>query len=108
MHTYDFEGRVWPLARQKGLGLVAIKVFGGVRRGAALMSRDLHDAAFRYALSLEGCATAVIGMVTRNELEENVARARNLQMLTPAARADLLGRGRQLAEDWGARFGPIE
>jgi uncharacterized protein len=28
-HTYAFEDIVWPAARQKGIGLVAMKVFGG-------------------------------------------------------------------------------
>jgi hypothetical protein len=31
VHTYGFEGRVWPFAHRKGVGLVAMKVYGGIR-----------------------------------------------------------------------------
>jgi aryl-alcohol dehydrogenase-like predicted oxidoreductase len=107
-HTYDFEGRVWPVARGRNVGLVAMKVFGGVRRGRALMPDEQLDAAFRYALSLEGCATAVIGMVSRDELQRNVERAHSFQSLTPAELTALQQTGRQLAGRWGPHFGPVE
>jgi uncharacterized protein len=30
-HIYNFENQVWPVAAAKGLGLLAMKVFGGVK-----------------------------------------------------------------------------
>jgi len=107
VNTYDFEGQVWPLARAKRVGLVAMKVFGGAGGAGARMPEERRDSAFRYALSLEGCATAVVGMASRAELWENVERARRFQPLDPAESAALAGPGRELARRWGPRFGPV-
>lgn len=109
-HIYGFEEKVWPAARERDVGLVAMKVFGGPRGGItpARMGADLHGAALRYALSLEGCATAVVGMVSGEELAENVERARAFTPLTPAERRELLAVGRELAPGWGPRFGAVE
>lgn len=110
VHTYGFERRVWPFARRKGMGLVAMKVFGGVKGGhtPALMDREHHDAALRYALSLEGCATAVVGIVSKDELDENVRRARAFTPLTESERAALLATGESLAAEWGQHLGPLD
>lgn len=108
VNTYNFEGVAWPLARERGAGLVAMKVFGGVRRGAANVPRERHDLAFRYALSLEGCATAVIGMLSDAELRQNVERARRFSPLSAEELGSLSGPGRELARHWGAHFGPVE
>lgn len=110
-YTYDFEGSVWPVAREKGVGLLAMKVFGGTMEGRAtpaLLPRHWHDRAFRYALSLEGCAAAVIGMVDRRELHENVQRARAFTPLDAAELERLADDGRRFAEDWGAHLGAVE
>ncbi len=107
--TYGFEARVWPAARQKGCGLVAMKVFGGPAEGVntpALMPRQFQDLAFRYALSLDGCASAVIGMLDRRELHENVLRARTFQPLTADERMRLEEVGPDLAVRWGEHLGP--
>src|SRR5688572_16472647 len=93
VHTYNFEGRVWPFAHRREVGLVAMKVYGGIKGAGhtpALMDSDHHEQALRYALSLEGCACAVIGMVTADELQENVERARAFTPLGDAERAELL------------------
>ena len=108
-HTYDFENQVWPFARRKGTGVVAMKVFGGIRgkgHTPSLMSREQHDQALRYALSLEGCASAVVGMISIAELEENVRRARAYMPLTDNERADLLAAGKDVALTWGEHLGP--
>jgi aryl-alcohol dehydrogenase-like predicted oxidoreductase len=110
VHTYDFENVVWPFAHRRGVGLVAMKVFGGIKDGGhtpALMPRAYHDQAVRYALSLEGCATAVIGMSSMQELEENVRRARAFQPLTGEEAEDLRAAGRIMAERWGPHLGPL-
>lgn len=110
VHTYDFEGRIWPHARAKNMGLVAMKVYGGVKGGGhtpARMAEEHHDMALRYALSLEGCATAVVGMVNKDELDENVLRARAFAPLTAEERSELLLTGRELASEWGEHLGVL-
>ncbi|MGQ0562926.1 MAG: aldo/keto reductase [Gemmatimonadota bacterium] len=108
VHTYDFEGGIWPFARRRQMGLVAMKVYGGIKGNGhtpALMDDKYHDMALRYALSLEGCASAVIGMVNVDELDENVQRARAFVPLTEAERTDLLHQGAELAAEWGEHLG---
>ena len=109
--TYGFERDVWPVAREKGTALVAMKVFGGPEVGVntpALMPRQYQDLAFRYPLSLDGCALAVIGMLDRRELHENVQRARTFQPLTPAEWDRVREIGAGLAASWGAHLGDSE
>jgi uncharacterized protein len=110
VHTYDFENRVWPFARRRGVGVVAMKVFGGIKGGGhtpALMDEHDHELALRYAWSLEGCATAVIGMISKDELDENVRRARTFTPLSDDERSAALELGKQLASEWGVHLGPL-
>ena len=110
VHTYNFEEIVWPLAQRRGVALVAMKVFGGIKGGGhtpALLPATYHEQAFRYALSLDGCATAVIGMASMQELEENVRRARGFRPLTSDEQEDLRSAGRVTAERWQAHLGPL-
>jgi predicted aldo/keto reductase-like oxidoreductase len=110
-HTYNFEKLVWPFAQRRGAGLVAMKVYGGIQGSGhtpALMPRAYHEQAFRYALSLESCATAVVGIATMQELEENVSRARGFQPLTDDEHADLQSAGREIAARWQAHLGPLD
>jgi aryl-alcohol dehydrogenase-like predicted oxidoreductase len=106
-HTYDFETKVWPLAAQKKVGLVAMKVYGGQRRDGCYMPKEHVPMALRYALSLPNVATAVIGMATKEELRQNLAWARSFQPLTAEERAKLEKLGREMATGWGAHFGPV-
>lgn len=111
VHTYNFENTIWPFAHRRGIGLVAMKVFGGINGNGhtpALMPRAYHDQALRYALSLEGCATAVIGISTMQELEENVKRARAFQPLTADEQEDLKSAGRIMADRWGPHLGVLD
>ncbi|HEX9109220.1 MAG TPA: aldo/keto reductase [Longimicrobiales bacterium] len=108
VHTYGFERSVWPLARQKGCGLLAMKVFAGPDEGGhtiARMPRQYHDLAYRYALSLEGCASAVIGMLNRRDLHENVQRARTFQPLGKEDWERVGQIGAELARKWGQHLG---
>lgn len=109
-HTYGFESAVWPAARRRNIGLVAMKVFGGPlpgTSGPALLPASLHDLAFRYTLSLEGCVTAVIGMTDREQLAQNVDRARRLTPLSPEELAELRSTGATLAREWGPHLGDV-
>ena len=110
VHTYGFEAKVWPLAHRKGLGIAAMKVYGGVNGGGhtpALLDAEHHSLALRYALSLEGCTTAVIGMVNGTELDDNVRRARAFTPLTEGELAELLATGAELARAWGPHLGSV-
>jgi aryl-alcohol dehydrogenase-like predicted oxidoreductase len=110
-YTYGFEHKVWPVARQKGVGLVAMKVFGGMGSGGNLSSSTLPvehlPLGFRYALSLPGITTAVIGMASEQELKTNVAAARAFKPLTDADRQQVERLGRTLAARWGPHFGAV-
>jgi predicted aldo/keto reductase-like oxidoreductase len=71
------------------------------------MDEKYHELALRYAWSLDGCATAVIGIISMEELDENVRRARAFMPLSDGERAAALEVGQQLASDWGAHLGPV-
>src|SRR5262249_24528068 len=84
-HIYDFEGKVGPEAARKGVGLAAMKVFGGagksgVAKGARLPD-DLKPAALRYALGLKGVSVVVVGIHDEAELKQNLAWARGYKPL---------------------------
>lgn len=74
-HTYGFETRVFPEAAKRNVGIVAMKVFGGMNHAENAMSnskmpRIHHDQGFRYALSTAGVDLAVVGMSTLEELRQ--------------------------------------
>lgn len=112
-HTYNFERHVWPLAAKARIGLIAMKVFGGELKSQknklshSRMPRKLLEAAFRYALSRPGVASAAIGMATRAELHQNIQWAKNFKPLKSGEAAQLSRIGKDLASDWGPRFGPV-
>ena len=111
-YTYGFEEKIWPVAAKKGVGLVAMKVFGGMVYSDQGMSntrmpRQHLPLAFRYALSVPRVATAVIGMSTLEELRRNVAWARQFKPLTQQERAALAPLGRRIAAKWGPHHGPV-
>ena len=112
-HTYNFEEQVLPIAARKNIGLVAMKVFGGqVKRiFSGLSNRNMPirylDIAFRYALSLPRIACSIIGMSTRDELLENVKRARTFVPITRRELATLTPIGQAMAKTWGQHFGAL-
>ena len=115
-HTYNFEEAVLPLARERGVGVVAMKVYGGALEmkydrptPSALAAHGAHDheAALNYALGLPGVATAVVGVYTGAELIQNLEWARNHTPLFAEAEAGLEKLGREIAADWGAHYGSV-
>jgi len=112
-HTYNFEEEVLPLARAQNAGVAAMKVYGGTRgmsydtpRPSALSPHD-HRQALRYALSLPGVATAVIGIFNAGELLQNVQWARDYTPLENSEKKDLDSLGRRLSSAWGPHYGPV-
>lgn len=109
-HTYNFEETVWPLAAERGIGLVGMKVYGGAgpsprQLSSRMLPTDQLDLAFRYALSLPGIACAVIGMATREEFRENLRRAKEFSALPAPEMQRLRTAGKPWAQQWGPHFG---
>ena len=116
-HTYNFEEEVLPLAAERQVGVVAMKVFGGAPNmnykkqtpSALDAAGDYdHQLAFRYALGLPGVTMAVIGMYTEEELEKNIEWVRSLEPLTIQEERRLAQRGKELAGEWGPHYGPVQ
>ncbi len=110
-HIYDFEGQVWPVAAAKGIGLLAMKVFGGVKdskmsaKGAHLPD-DLKPAGLCYALGLPGVSGVVLGMHDEEELRQALAWVRSFAPLTGEELIALEKPARELAGQWGELYGP--
>ena len=109
-HVYDFEGTVWPLAAEKQIGLVAMKVFGGSQGQGLSNSRmptERLALAARYAWSLPNVTTAVLGMATKAEIDRNLAWAKAFQPLSATEAAEAERIGRELGRQWGPVYGVV-
>lgn len=115
-NIYNFEGTVLPECRKQNVGVVAMKVYAGIKGGfpnhrrASVGCNTPHERlsqALAYALDLEGVSAAVVGPYTYEEAIENVALARRYRPLTEPERASLLAFGRELAAELGPRYGPV-
>lgn len=106
-HTYAFEDVVWASARKKGIGLVAMKVMGGGVIGCK-MPEELRQASFRWVLSQPDVATAVIGMGSLKELEQNVEWARSWKPMAKEEADDLKKKTVPLAKEWGAHLDRLD
>jgi aryl-alcohol dehydrogenase-like predicted oxidoreductase len=106
-HTYSFEDVVWPVARKKQVGLVAMKVMaGGIV--SCKMPEELRQASLRFALGVEGVAVAVVGIRTQKELEQNVQWAKDFKPLTAEESKDLKKKTVELAKQWGAHLDRLD
>jgi len=116
-YTYAFETQVLPLARKANVGVVAMKVFGGIRPGDTMenlqgppcppaIDRQYRSLAIRYVLSLPGVSVANIGCYFPNEIQEAAEMVRNFKPLTEEEQAKLVELGRDYAARWGGHFGP--
>lgn len=114
-HTYNFEERIVPRAREKGVAVVAMKVLGGVpggwagyreRRPGAFAGRH-YDMAMRYALGLPDVATMVLGIKSIEELRRAILAVRGYRPFSEAEKAEVLEEGRRLARERGEFHGPV-
>lgn len=108
-HVYNFEQNIWAKAAGQNLGLAAMKVLGGVRgqgEGTRIPKSEYADA-FRYALSVPGAVTAVVGMKSIAELEENVRYVAAARPLSPEESIALWRKGAAEARNrmWDAPYG---
>jgi aryl-alcohol dehydrogenase-like predicted oxidoreductase len=79
-----YEDELLPLARERGMGVVAMKMIRHAR-DAELRGSDL----IRYALSLPGITTGIVGLDSRAHLQENVAMTTRFRPLSEAKRSAL-------------------
>lgn len=116
VHTYDFEHKVLPAARERNMGIVGMKVFGGMQGGfeaadgsntGPMVQPRLFEQAVRYGLGIPDVATLVIGPHTLEHLREDIRMVKAYQPLPPDELESLLSVGRELAPDWGPHFGPV-
>jgi aryl-alcohol dehydrogenase-like predicted oxidoreductase len=107
--TYDFEGKVLPIARKHNVGVVAMKVMAAPQKGYGKPNpgrlADYADLAIRYSLSLPEVACAVVGVFSVDELKQNVAIAKSRKSLTKFELQRLASIGKELAQRWGAHYG---
>ncbi|MCZ6674252.1 MAG: aldo/keto reductase [Verrucomicrobia bacterium] len=80
-HTYDFEHKVWARAQEKNIGLVAMKVLGGNQDNEFRLPKEDYENAIRYALSLQGLCTAVIGINKMAHLDQLLETFRRVDAL---------------------------
>ena len=115
-HTYRFEETVLPVARKHGVGVVAMKVFGGASKKAGSypnpnappeLPLEHLERAVRYALGTPGVATANLGVHNVEQLRRNVAMVKRYKPLSPDDLADTLILGEKFAQEWGEHFGPV-
>jgi len=115
-NTYDFESKVLPECRKRNLGVVAMKVYAGIKGGfpnhskgyvGCATPKEKLEEAMAYALDLPGVHVANIGPYTVEQGIENVKFARNYTPLTDKQKAQLLAYGKELAPKLGPRYGPV-
>ena len=79
-----YEDELLPLARERKMGVIAMKTIRQARE-SDLRGSDL----VRYALSLEGVSTAIVGLDTLAHLQENAAMATAFKPMEASARATM-------------------
>ena len=110
-HTYDFESKVLPAAMEYDCGIICMKVLGGVpnwnyRNIGHPNLAEHYESCIRYALTLPGVASAVMGLCTVAETRQALDAVRTAQPLADEEFAALLTQGKELAPGLGPRFGP--
>jgi predicted aldo/keto reductase-like oxidoreductase len=75
---------------------------------ASKMPEELRRASLRFALGIEGVAVAVLGMRTRQELEQNVEWAMSYEPLTADEARELKAKTLEVAKEWGAHLDRLD
>jgi predicted aldo/keto reductase-like oxidoreductase len=85
-HAYlSFEKTALPVAKECGVGVQAIKVFG-----KAFLLRSLSPTeCLKYVLSQPGVHVAICGAGTQGQMEDNIRTVRNFTKMTPEEIADV-------------------
>jgi uncharacterized protein len=109
-HIYNFEEKVLPEAKRRGIGVIAMKVLGGpVGRGATpkLASVEEYNSTLRYVWSVPEVAVAIIGLRSIDEVRQGIAAARSFKPMSRSEMAQVLRRGQVMARQWGELRGPV-
>ena len=81
----SFEHTALPVAKELGVGVQAIKVFG-----KAFLLRSLSPTeCLRYSLSRPGVHVAICGAGTQGQMADNIRTVENLHKYTPDELADV-------------------
>jgi len=114
LHTYDFEGKVLPAARKHNTGIVAMKVFGGARKGnypdpkcPPQLDVEYLDLAVRYSMAIDGVATLNIGTHNVEQVRKNVELVKRCRPLTVDEQQKIATLGKELAAQWKEHLGPV-
>ncbi len=85
-HAYlSFEKAALPIAKEFGIGVQAIKIFGKANLLRSLSPTDC----LRYALSQPGVHVAICGAGTQGQMEDNIRTAQNFKPMTMEESADV-------------------
>lgn len=79
-----YENELLPLARDRNMGVIAMKTVRHARE-ADLRGSDL----VRYALSLDGVKSTIVGLDSQAHLDENIQMATNFKPMSNEERAEL-------------------
>ncbi len=102
-HIYSFAHEFVPLALEKGMAIIGMKVFALGKLG------PWYEQALRYTLSLP-ISTSIVGMETMEQLEKNLAIAESFQPMSELERLEFWKEIMHLAtpetlpwkaEEWG-------
>jgi predicted aldo/keto reductase-like oxidoreductase len=113
-YTYNFDEKVLPVARKHNVGIVAMKVFGGARKGnypdpkcLPQLDPEHLELAVRHSLGVEGVATLNIGAHNVEQVRKNVEMVKRYQPLSAEEKEKAAELGQKLAADWGPHLGPV-
>jgi len=108
-HIYGCEEKVFPEARRRNMGIIAMKVLGGPVKpaGARLISPEDYRTTLRYVWGVPGVSVAIVGMRTVDELRQALAAARAWRPFDQREMTSVTERGKALAAQWGPLRGPV-
>ncbi len=121
-HTYSFDEVVLPLARKQNVGVMAMKVYGGLEAGPTggfhfyndpvrhpsqmevqFDSSALRDAQ-RFAKTLDGVTGMVIGAFDADEIQKNIQIAIETEPFSDEELAAVLALGQKVSHGWAERY----
>ena len=121
-HTYSFDEVVLPLARKQNVGVMAMKVYGGLEAGPSggfhfyndpvrhpsqmevqFDKNALRDAQ-RFAKSLDGVTGMVIGVFDAEEIQRNVQIAIETEPFSEEELVAVLALGQKVSDGWADRY----
>ncbi len=109
-HIYNFEETVFAEAAKRDMGIVAMKILGGVRsdgKGALLSDEPHYERAVRYALGIPHLSVAIMGIESVSELRKAVATVRAYEPLRGLELTKTMDEGKKRAAVLGEHRGPL-